>query len=160
MPPMKSSEPDVANLVPNTCEVTTPSEMRVWNSGDALNCDMDWNPRPTKPSGGKMSPIRLEGYWVAAPRVCDFAYVARQRHVIKRKVVFRTVRLTMLTASVNCSPLTMNPFTKAIENVFFRSCAVELALVSYVLCPEQLDPHFDEGKKISLLPVSKSTVSC
>ena len=66
----------------------------------------------------------------------------------------------MLTVSVNCSPLTVDPSAKAIENVFFRSCAVELALVSYVLCPEQLDPHFDEGKTISLLPVSKSTVSC
>ena len=66
----------------------------------------------------------------------------------------------MLTTSVNCSPLMVVPPAKGIENVFERSCAVELAPVLYALCPEQLDPHFDEGKIISLLPVSKSTVSC
>jgi hypothetical protein len=66
----------------------------------------------------------------------------------------------MLTTSVNCSPLTVDLSPKASENVFERSCAVELALVLCDLCPEQLDPHFDEGKKISLLPVSKSTISC
>jgi hypothetical protein len=41
VPPRKSSEPDGANFKPKTCEVTTPSEMRVWNTGGALNFDMD-----------------------------------------------------------------------------------------------------------------------
>ena len=66
----------------------------------------------------------------------------------------------MLTTSVNCSPLTVDPSPKASENVFERSCAVELLLVSYTLCPAQLVPQLGEGKKRSLLPVSKSTVSC
>jgi hypothetical protein len=35
IPPSKSSEPDGANFKPKTCEVTTPSEMRVWNKGGA-----------------------------------------------------------------------------------------------------------------------------
>ena len=39
-----------------------------------------------------------------------------------------------------------------------RSFAVELACGTYTLCPEQLDPHLGEGRKRSLLPVSKSTV--
>jgi hypothetical protein len=72
---MKSSEPGVASLKPNTGEVTTPSEMRVWNSGGALYCDMDWNPMPTRPSGGNSARENPVEYWVAAPRVCVFAYV-------------------------------------------------------------------------------------
>ncbi len=66
----------------------------------------------------------------------------------------------MLTTSVNCSPSTVDPSPKASKNVLESSCAVELALGSYRLCPEQSDPHIGEGKKRSLLPVSKSTVSC
>jgi hypothetical protein len=75
---MKSSEPDAANLVPNTDEDSTPSETRVWNTGDALNCDMDWNPMPIRPSAGNVARAKPVEYWVAAPRVCVFAYV---RHV-------------------------------------------------------------------------------
>ena len=41
-----------------------------------------------------------------------------------------------------------------------RSLAVELALGSYNVCPEQFTPHPTEDKKRSLLPVSKSTASC
>jgi hypothetical protein len=41
-----------------------------------------------------------------------------------------------------------------------RFCAVELACGSYSLCPEQFALQFGEGKKRSLLPVSKSTISC
>lgn len=40
-----------------------------------------------------------------------------------------------------------------------RFCAVELACGSYSLCPAQLESQLGEGKKRSLLPVSKSTVS-
>jgi len=75
-------------------------------------------------------------------------------------VILHTVRPAMLTTSVYCSPSTVDPSPKASENVLERSCAVELALGSYRLCPEQFDPHISEGKKRSLLPVSKSTVSC
>jgi hypothetical protein len=54
----------------------------------------------------------------------------------------------------------VDPSWKGSENVLERLCAVELAFGSYSVCPEQLESQLDEGKKISLLPVSKSTVSC
>ena len=38
---------------------------------------------PNRPSAGKPSLINPVEYWVAAPRVCDFACVARQRDVVK-----------------------------------------------------------------------------
>ena len=65
----------------------------------------------------------------------------------------------MPTTSVYRSPVTVDPSPKASEKVLKRFCEVELEFGSYTLCPEQLDPQFGEGKKISLLPVSKSTVS-
>ena len=66
----------------------------------------------------------------------------------------------MLTTSVNCSPLAVDPSSKPSENGLERSFAVELAIGLYSLCPEQLAPHIVEGKKRSLLPVSICTVSC
>lgn len=71
VPPRKSSEPEAANLKPKTREVNTPSEMSVWNTGGALNFDMDWNAMPIRPSAGKLLP--KPDTWVAAPRVCDLA---------------------------------------------------------------------------------------
>jgi hypothetical protein len=53
--------------------VTTPWEMRVWNGGDALYTDIDWNAIPIRPSAGNWSVSKLSEYWVAAPRVCDLA---------------------------------------------------------------------------------------
>ncbi len=70
VPPRKSSEPLEANLIPKTGEVTTPCEMRFWNTGDALNADMDGKANPIRPSFG--SDARPDS-WVAAPRVCDLA---------------------------------------------------------------------------------------
>jgi hypothetical protein len=77
----------------------------------------------------------------------------------KRKLVRHTVRPAMLTTSVYCSPLTVEPSPYESENVFPRSSAVRLASGSYAVCPEQVNPQLDEGRKRSLLPVSKSTVS-
>jgi hypothetical protein len=54
----------------------------------------------------------------------------------------------------------VDPSPKASENVLERFCEVELASGSYRLCPEQVEPQLGEGKKRSLLPVSKSTASC
>jgi hypothetical protein len=54
----------------------------------------------------------------------------------------------------------VDPSPKPSENVLEILCAVELAFGSYKLCPEQLESQLGEGKKRSLLPVSKSTVSC
>ena len=78
---------------------------------------------------------------------------------MRPKTGFHTVKPAMLTTSVNCSPWTVPPPPKASENVLERFCAVELASGSYGLCPEQLELQLGEGKKRSLLPVSKSTVS-
>jgi hypothetical protein len=72
VPPRKSSEPEVANLKPNIGEVNTPSEMRVWNTGDALNFDMGWNAKPIRPSAGTRSMSKFEAR-IAEPRVCDSA---------------------------------------------------------------------------------------
>jgi hypothetical protein len=84
-----------------------------------------------------------------------------QHQAVRPKAVLHTVRLAMLTTSVNCSPWTvLDPSPKESENVLERSYAVELASGSYCLCPEQFEPQLREGKKRSLLPVSKSTVSC
>ena len=57
---------------PKTGSVSTPSEMRVWNTGDALNLEMDGKPKPIKPSAGKRSISKPEDR-VAAPSVCDVA---------------------------------------------------------------------------------------
>ena len=65
----------------------------------------------------------------------------------------------ILTTSVNCSPSAVDPPPKDSENVLERSCAVELALGSYNVCPEQFTPHFGEGRRRSLLPVSNTTAS-
>ena len=83
VPPRRSSEPEAANLKPKTFEVNTPSEMRVWNTGDALNCDMDWNPMPIRPSAGK--PLPKPETRVAAPRVCDLAWSGTSASNIERK---------------------------------------------------------------------------
>jgi hypothetical protein len=72
VPPRKSSEPEVANLKPKIAEVNTPSEMRVWNTGGALNLDKDGYARPISPSGGKLSMSKPE-VMIVAPRVCDSA---------------------------------------------------------------------------------------
>jgi hypothetical protein len=83
VPPRKSSEPEAANLKPKTSEVNTPSEMRVWNTGDALNADIDWNAMPIRPSVWKFLPIFNS--WVAAPRVCDLAWCGMSASDIERK---------------------------------------------------------------------------
>jgi hypothetical protein len=59
-------------LKPKIGKVNTPSEMRVWNTGGALNFDMDWNAMPTRPSAGMRLLPNPEAR-VAAPRVCDLA---------------------------------------------------------------------------------------
>jgi hypothetical protein len=64
----------------------------------------------------------------------------------------------MVTTSVYCSPLILAPSKYVSVNFVLRSCEVELADGLYALCPEQDVPHFVEGTKRSLLPVSKSTV--
>ena len=52
------------------------------------------------PSAGKSA--RREEYWVAAPRVCDLAYVrVRQHQAVRPKTVLHTVNPATLTTSVN-----------------------------------------------------------
>jgi hypothetical protein len=94
------------------------------------------------------------------PRVCDLAYVRYVSKAVKRKVVLHTVKPATLTKSVFFSLSTVDPSPKDSENGLWRSCAVELVSGSYCLCPEQLESQLVEGKERSLLPVSKSTVSC
>ena len=69
-----------------------------------------------------------------------------------------TVRPAIWMASEYSSPLTEEPCPRSRLNRFPRSCEVELADGSYRLCPSQLESHFAEGRKRSLLPVSKATV--
>ena len=92
-------------------------------------------------------------------------WVKRERFVgnEKENIDPRTTRPAMLTTSVYWPPLA-NEWSK---NVTLkgspRSCEVVLAEGSYFLCPKQYvsmrsESQLVEGKKRSLLPVSKSTV--
>jgi len=73
-------------------------------------------------------------------------------------VFLHTVRPAIWTTSEYRSPLAEEPSPRESSNGFPRSCEVELADGSYVVCPSQPELQFTEGRKRSLLPVSKATV--
>ena len=101
-------------------------------------------------------------YWLQHPESACWPRCgtsALQHQTLTGKVVLHTVRSAIWTTSVNCSPSAVDPSPNDSENVLKRSFAVELALGSYNVWPEQSAPHPVDGKKRSLLPVSKSTAS-
>jgi hypothetical protein len=158
-PPRKSSEPEVASLKLKTGSFSTPSETRVWNGGDALKTAMDWKAMPIRPSGGNWLISKPIEYCDAAPSVCEFAYyvVCEYFAANGENAAPHTAWSVTITTSVYSSPLTEDPSPKARVKCFPRSREDELADELYALCPSQVDPHVDEGRKRSLLPVSKST---
>ena len=116
---------------------------------------------PIRPSGGKLVFPKPVEYWVAAPSVWDFAYGEMYERFVgkeKKNISPRTTTPAIATSSVYSTPLTVEPSKYPSEKVFSRSFEVELEDGSYNVCPEQVESHFVEGTKRSLLPVSKTTV--
>lgn len=68
-----------------------------------------------------------------------------------------TVRPAMVTVSVYWVPLTLEPSPYVSLKDLLRVFAVELLDGLYNVCPEQVLPHEEPGRKRSLEPVSKST---
>ena len=116
---------------------------------------------PIRPSGGKLVFPKPVEYWVAAPSVWDFAYGEMyERFVGKEKKNMATYNHSGNSNVISIFLTTENePSTYPSEKLSPRSSEVELEDGSYKVCPEQVESHFVEGTKRSLLPVSKTTVS-